>query len=134
MWDACHSMACQAVPCPHLESEPANPGPLKPNVHTLPLHHQAGHKYVPFLHGLVRTGELQKMFSAQKGSHLIEFSHLRLQAVGEERLTIKTALLQDSSPAHIYTCIAKRLQVRDCNGIYHKSLWVSLFNIMDCRS
>src|SRR3712207_8015653 len=27
MWDAYHSMACQAVPCPHLGSEPGNPRP-----------------------------------------------------------------------------------------------------------
>ena len=27
MWDACHSMACQAVPCPHAGSELVNPGP-----------------------------------------------------------------------------------------------------------
>ena len=27
MWDAYHSMACQAVPCLHLGSEQANPGP-----------------------------------------------------------------------------------------------------------
>ena len=27
MWDAYHSMACQAVPCLHPGSEPANPGP-----------------------------------------------------------------------------------------------------------
>ena len=26
-WDAYHSMACQAVPCPHLGSELGNPGP-----------------------------------------------------------------------------------------------------------
>ena len=29
MWDACHSMACQAVPCPHPGSEPANPRPRR---------------------------------------------------------------------------------------------------------
>ena len=34
MWDACHSMACQAVPCPHPGSEPGNPGPPKWNVRT----------------------------------------------------------------------------------------------------
>ena len=27
MWDAYHSMACQAVTCPHPGSEPAKPGP-----------------------------------------------------------------------------------------------------------
>ena len=32
MWDAYHSMACQAVPCLHLGSEPTNPGPRKRNV------------------------------------------------------------------------------------------------------
>ena len=34
MWDACHSTACQAMPYPHLGSEPANPGLPKRNVHT----------------------------------------------------------------------------------------------------
>ena len=29
MWDAYHSMACQAVPCLHPGSKPANPGPLR---------------------------------------------------------------------------------------------------------
>ena len=29
MWDAYHSMACQAVPRVHRGSEPANPGPLR---------------------------------------------------------------------------------------------------------
>ena len=39
MWDAYHSMACQAVPCPHLRSEPANPGP--PRSGTSALNHCA---------------------------------------------------------------------------------------------
>nr|XP_044636524.1 prefoldin subunit 1 isoform X4 [Equus asinus] len=30
--DACHSMACQEVPCPYLGFEPANPGPPEQNV------------------------------------------------------------------------------------------------------
>ena len=34
MWDACHSMACQAVPCIYPGSELANPGPPKQNVWT----------------------------------------------------------------------------------------------------
>ena len=34
MWDACHSMACQVVPCLHPGSEPANPGLPKQNVRT----------------------------------------------------------------------------------------------------
>ena len=34
MWDTCHSMAFWVVPCPHLGSEKANPGPPKQNVHT----------------------------------------------------------------------------------------------------
>ena len=29
MWDDCHSMTWQVVPCPHLGSEPANPRPQK---------------------------------------------------------------------------------------------------------
>ena len=29
MWDAYHSMACEAVPCPHWGSAPANPGPQR---------------------------------------------------------------------------------------------------------
>ena len=33
-WDTYHSMACQAVPCLHLESELANPGPPAPNMRT----------------------------------------------------------------------------------------------------
>ena len=40
MWDAYRSMACQAVPCPHQGSEPANPGlPEVERVHltTVPL-------------------------------------------------------------------------------------------------
>src|SRR3712207_9557274 len=41
-WDAYHSMACQVVPCPHLGSEPANPGPPKQNMGTQPLHHWGG--------------------------------------------------------------------------------------------
>ena len=32
MWDAYHSMACQAVPCPHPGSELSNPGLPKQNV------------------------------------------------------------------------------------------------------
>ena len=32
MWDAYHSMACQAVPCSHLGSEPMNPGQLRSRV------------------------------------------------------------------------------------------------------
>ena len=47
-WDAYHSMACQAAPCPHPGSQPANPRPLKQNVCTKPLHHQAGPS-APFL-------------------------------------------------------------------------------------
>ena len=35
MWDACHSMACQAMPCPHPESEPANTGLAPGLVYTL---------------------------------------------------------------------------------------------------
>ena len=34
MWDACHSMACQAGPCPHPGSEPANSGLQKRNMQT----------------------------------------------------------------------------------------------------
>ena len=34
MWDTCHSMACQVVPCPHPGSEPANPRLAKQNVRT----------------------------------------------------------------------------------------------------
>ena len=34
MWDAYHSMACQAVPCPHPGSKTANAGPLKWNMQT----------------------------------------------------------------------------------------------------
>ena len=42
MWDACHSMACQAVPRPHLGSGLASPGPPKQNVLPWPLRHRAG--------------------------------------------------------------------------------------------
>ena len=42
MWDACHSMACQVVPCPDPGSEPVNPGLPKWNMHTDLLSHQAG--------------------------------------------------------------------------------------------
>ena len=35
MWDAYHSMACQAVPCPHPGSELANPGPQRSRTRTL---------------------------------------------------------------------------------------------------
>ena len=35
MWDAYHSMACQAVPCPHPGSEPVNPRPLRSRTCTL---------------------------------------------------------------------------------------------------
>ena len=34
MWDVCHSMACQVVPCPHQGSEPANPRLPKQNMQT----------------------------------------------------------------------------------------------------
>ncbi|XP_070122680.1 inhibitor of nuclear factor kappa-B kinase subunit epsilon isoform X10 [Equus przewalskii] len=34
MWDTYHSTACQALPCPYLGSEPANPGQVKRNVRT----------------------------------------------------------------------------------------------------
>ena len=30
MWDTCHSMACQAVPCPHPGSGPGSPGLANP--------------------------------------------------------------------------------------------------------
>ena len=53
MWDAYHSMACQAVPCLHLGSEPANPKPPKWNVHTQPLCHWAGPSAWALMH---RTG------------------------------------------------------------------------------
>ena len=42
MWDACHSMVCQAVPCLHLGSKLANPGLPKWNVCTWLLRHWAG--------------------------------------------------------------------------------------------
>ena len=40
-WDTCDSMACQAVPRPHPESEAANPGPWNWNVCTEALSHRA---------------------------------------------------------------------------------------------
>ena len=49
MWDAYHSMACQAVPCPHPGSEPANPRPPKHNVRTEPLRHRASPGSCKFL-------------------------------------------------------------------------------------
>ena len=41
IWDAYHSMACHAVPCPDPGSEPANPGLRKRNVRTWLLCHWA---------------------------------------------------------------------------------------------
>ena len=35
MWDAYHSMTCQAVPCPHPGSELANPEPLRSRMRAL---------------------------------------------------------------------------------------------------
>ena len=49
MWDAYHSMACQAVLCPHLGSELGNPRPLKRNVLTQALRHRASPNACVFL-------------------------------------------------------------------------------------
>lgn len=83
-----------------------------------------------FLFGLVKTGELQKIFSAQKSSHLLEYSHLMLQSVGEEELTVKGVPPLEflHQTYHLYL-LEKRLKAREWNEIQSKSLQVSLFNI-----
>lgn len=58
---------------------------------------------MPLFLGLVRTGKLQEIPSAQKCSCLLESSHLTWQSVGEGGLTVKEHLHQDSSSStHLY--------------------------------